>query len=125
MTKYVDFEILEGLVLSLAQAYNNEEIYFETVDGRKFRMYHPQDCCESVSIEDINGDLNNLLDSPITLASKRTKDDEEGEYGDIGMWTFYTIATVKGYVDIRWYGTSNGYYAVGVDFEEIIEENND
>lgn len=95
-----------------------DEIIFHTDNGT-FTMYHNQDCCENVSIEDIDGDLMDLLNQKILLAEKRTNDEnpKPDEYNnDCFLWTFYTIRTVKSSVTIRWYGSSNGYYSVEVSF---------
>ena len=35
----------------------NDEIIFECSDGSKYRMFHDQECCENVTIEDICGDV--------------------------------------------------------------------
>ncbi len=87
-----------------------------------YRMFHRQDCCESVGIEDIAGNLDDLVGSSITLAeeSVNTTDRSHEEYPDSSWtWTFYRFATAKGYVTIRWYGSSNGYYSESVDFDYI------
>jgi hypothetical protein len=96
---------------------SDSRITFTSKSGRVWIMYHSQDCCESVEIEDIAGDFNDLVDSPILLAEVVTCDDDHPQYGS-GMWTFYKLATVKGYVTIRWFGQEN-YYSVSVDFEEM------
>lgn len=86
--------------------------------GKDFKCYifhHEQDCCESVYIESIVGDLSDLENSPLLMARESTKNDEENS--ECGQWTFYNFATIHGYVDIRWYGSSNGYYSVAVNFE--------
>lgn len=97
--------------------YEEDEIHFTTREGKKYRMYHQQDCCESVHIEDINGDLQSLLGEEIRLAEE-TSHNADTLNSDSITWTFYHIATVKGLVTIRWNGTSNGYYSEAVDFIE-------
>lgn len=113
---------LMGLTLaSIGRDEDNRFIIFNTTCGREFRMVHLQDCCESVYLEDIVGDLADLIDSPITLAEESTVSGNT-DYGTFTA-TFYKFATVKGYVDLRWNGESNGYYSERVDFIEKKKEN--
>lgn len=60
---------------TLTEVWMNEEkdrLRFTLLDGREFFLFHQQNCCEHVVIE-----------------------------------------------DLRWHGSSNGYYSVSVDFEEV------
>lgn len=119
MSKYMDFSVLRGLTLvDFRGQIGGDEIVLITECGRQFRMSHYQDCCESVYVESIVGDPGDLIGTPLTLAEKATSDASE-QCSESGTWTFYKLATVKGHVDIRWLGTSNGYYSESVDFEEI------
>lgn len=126
--KTVPFAELNGKTITkiVGLEANSDEVHFYTSDGKHYMMWHYQECCESVVIDDINGCVENLLDAPITIAEERSSNtNPEGvrmDYQDSFTWTFYTLATSKGYVDIRWYGESNGYYSESVDFQEVIEE---
>ena len=92
------------------------ELVFENATER-FVFFHQQDCCEHVSIEDVCGDLQDLVGEPLLLAEEvqgeTPVDFNEREYESV-TWTFYKFATRKGYVDVRWLGESNGYYSEGV-----------
>lgn len=116
----MNFSELVGKTLSDVRV-GYDEIFFETTEGEKYKMYHSQDCCESVTIEDIVGDIKSLVGNPILVAEERTNCDDEPKPGsdDSHTWTFYEIATIKGAVTIRWYGTSNGYYSESVNFEKV------
>lgn len=129
MEKTIDFSVLLGLTLisiTTDDAGMSERIVFETTGGRRFELYHDQDCCEHVYVESIVGDLNDLLDYPILQAEEVQNPDDApdpppaiSEY-DSSTWTFYKLATVRGYVTIRWFGTSNGYYSERVSFVEVL-----
>jgi len=127
-------ELLKGETLVEVKILGEDEITFATVSGRKFRMWHQQDCCESVEIEDVAGDWQDLIGSPILVAEEARSDDpafsnewwtmvclkgQNSSYEESNTWTFYKLATVKGSVDIRWHGSSNGYYSEEVSFAEI------
>lgn len=112
-----NFEDLLGKTLLEARVTDdNSSIYFTTNDGEVIEMTHYQDCCESVYVDEIVGDLSDLIGTPILKAEESTNSDEPkiSEYTDSFTWTFYKLATKKGYVDIKWYGTSNGYYSESV-----------
>lgn len=115
----------------------NGKIIFFCNNNTKFELFHEQDCCEIVIIEDICGNLDDLIGTPILKAeessSKATynkKFKKDGNH-DIFIWTFYKLATIKGWVDIRFYSASNGCYATNatlyteIDKKDFFEEYRD
>lgn len=122
-----EFSALLGLTLSSVDGAikGSEKITFTTDTGKSFVMLHNQDCCEGVEVEDVIGDVADLIGFPIVLAEESTNSEKHPdgyspEYEHESFtWTFYRIATARGHVDIRWLGTSNGYYGEGVDFERV------
>ena len=90
-------------------------------DTEKFKFLHWQDCCESVYIESVVGDLSDLEGEPLLIAEEVSGESPVLEgYHEVVEWTFYKFATRKGYVDVRWMGESNGYYSTGVDLEHEL-----
>ncbi|MDD9266006.1 hypothetical protein ACFPES_03070 [Paenibacillus sp. GCM10023248] len=111
----MNISVLMGKTLTEIKNKDNEELLFFVSDGEVYRMYHEQDCCESVMVEEIIGNLDDLLHSEILMAEEVTNEGES-EWAS-QTWTFYKLATVRGYVTIRWLGESNGFYSESVDFE--------
>lgn len=117
-----DFSVLVGKTLVKVEV-GADTIDFVCDNGERFQSYHEQDCCEIVEVEDVTGDINDIIGSPILIAEEATSNENpQGvtkKYQCSFTWTFYKIDTAKGGVTIRWYGDSNGYYSERVDFKQL------
>lgn len=138
-----DISELVGKTLSeIEGGLGSTMISFSATDGSAYQMLYYADCCASCEIEEIHGDMNDLIGTPILHAEEvcsqeptdeikaareaeeERKKAEEGEcyysyHADSETWTFYKISTIKGSVTIRWYGSSNGYYSERATFEQV------
>lgn len=124
--KYLDAAVLRGKTLTAISQIGNDRIEISTDDGKRYALFHSQDCCESVEVHDVAGDLQSLLGSPLTVARE-----EIGEPGnwpedvpkpystESFTWTSYFFETDTAKVRIRWFGQSNGYYSEGVSMAEV------
>jgi hypothetical protein len=109
--------VLIGRTLSSVTQNGSDSIEFAADNGDRWLMYYEPDCCASCWIEDVVGDLKDLVGVPIAMAEESTNQDNPKEGSDCSFtWTFYRLATSKGYVTIRWYGESNGYYSETASF---------
>lgn len=111
------FEALVGKTLREVKVSGDYKITFTVDETESYDMYHPQDCCEDVWIEDICGDLQSLVGKPILFADESSNEiDERKKAGRNLEWTFYRIGNINGSVVIRWCGDLETYYSVKVAF---------
>lgn len=117
---YTDIAKLVGETLKYVDDCG-DEILLTTESGKKYKIYHSQDCCESVSILDTKGDWHKLIGKVIRVAEhdEETPDKEEIDYYDSATLTTITFKTDDETVISRWIGTSNGYYSESVDIKDI------
>jgi len=98
----------------------SEEVRIFTECGQEYMFYHLQDCCESVELNDFDGDAEDLTGALIVSAEEVENSDVDeckkpDEYSESWTWTFYKIETNKGGIWMRWLGESNGWYSEEVD----------
>jgi hypothetical protein len=101
---------------------NSPSVTFVLEDGKTASLYHAQDCCESVLLEDVAGFPEDLIGHTILQAEECSGDFDSsklqlpGWHDQAYDWTFYRITTMRGQVVLRWFGTSNGWYSTSVSF---------
>lgn len=124
MHHYVQITDLIGKTLTAVEGATSESerIVLKT-EGETYAMFHEQDCCESVMVEDVVGDVTDLIGVPILGAyeEKNSIGGLEDPCEGSCTWTFYRMVTIKGTVTIRWYGSSNGYYSESVSLCRVAQ----
>ena len=113
---------------------STQVVFVKSNQSEGYALFHEQDCCERVWLEDVCGDPKDLIGTPILSAEEVSSNDSfneklEKEYSEQDQgshtWTFYKISTIKGSVTLRFFGASNGYYSEEVttgqleSYEEI------
>lgn len=123
MSNHVKFEDLKGKTLvGVTGAKGDESMVFTCLDGDQYELAHDQSCCETVLIEDVCGDLSDLVGEVLTAEETSNSNDPVPgrEYApESYTWTFYRIGTARGLVTVRWLGESNGYYSESVSFRKV------
>ena len=120
--RHVEFSDLVGEVLDSVDIDKGEnQILLTTRSGRRFMVYHEQDCCEKVQIVDQDGNFDNLIGKPIIEARDFAVDTGESESDYDSQTTTTLVFRVDDQTVIsRWIGDSNGYYSESVDIAELI-----
>lgn len=104
----------------------SSNLVFHTNDGIYY--FDPEgDCCAHIYLEDIIGDVKDLLDTPVLQAEKIESDQvSKEEYDkivdgqwDVSVWCFYKLVTINGYVTFRILDHNNGYYSTSLDFKKL------
>jgi hypothetical protein len=118
----VRFDVLVGEVLDAVDIDREEnQILLTTRSGRKFLVYHEQDCCETVAISGQDGNFDKLIGKPIVEARDFAVDTGESESDYDSQTTTTLVFRVDDQTVIsRWIGDSNGYYSESVDIAELI-----
>ena len=116
MARYAEIRDMVGKTFTRVYGGTGDgELVFEN-DTERYVFTHDQDCCECVDINDVVGDIQDLVGEPLLLAEEVSGATEpDVEHSESYTYTFYKFATRRGYVDVRWLGESNGYYSESVD----------
>jgi hypothetical protein len=94
----------------------SEKVEIITAEGGKLTIVYEHDCCAGCEIVQVDGDPMDLLGAPLLMCEEDgnvgEQESKDKEYPDESFtWTFVKFASVHGYVTLRWYGSSNGYYS--------------
>lgn len=109
-------KIIGATILEVVGCVRDSDSVSFITDRGTLRLLHRQNCCERVYLADTNGDMFDLIGGVVSVAEERSN--QKGGRGEYRTkYTFYTIRTTKGDLDLRWIGKDNGWYSVSVDAE--------
>ncbi len=102
----------------------SQQVVIKTREGGTLTLSDPGDY-STVEIVQVDGDPLDLLGLPLEMCEEISNDErhdpdgnEESDFDSRSFtWTFIKFATTAGYVTLRWFGSSNGYYSERPDIE--------
>lgn len=97
-----------------------DEVIFKTKSGRTFRMFHSQDCCESVSITRVSSIYTSGEGITVNEAEEKIEADIPASESATRTTFIVNGGGWNGFF-IEWIGESNGYYSESVSFVEVKE----
>lgn len=111
----VNFSDLKGKTLISIDGAVKESsrITFICDTGEEYVLYYDARCCEDVSIEDIAGEILDVIGYELLLAEMVKNHNQVGD-----TWCFYKLSTIRGSITIRWFSEEN-YYSDEADFARI------
>ena len=114
----MELKSLVGEVLSHVDE-SDGDLLLTTQSGRQIRFYHDQECCESVYIEDQDGEWHELIGKVLTNVSESS--DFSDDDLDCVQKTEFAFTADDTTVVSKWHGESNGYYSTDVSIREIVK----
>lgn len=117
----IKLESVKGEVLTHIDVdESSDRIMLTTASGKTILIHHDQECCESVRIEDTQGNWHDLIGKVIVEATHDVCNENPPPNAD-DAWarTTLTFRTDDSTVISRWIGESNGYYSIDVNIADI------
>lgn len=110
------FELKGKVITAIRNLAVDSDDYTLFTAGHQLHFYHEQDCCETVKVAAIRGNISDIIGHTITLAEEDNPSEDPDVTPDYESQTItkYILETSKGRLEIVWDGVSNGYYSESV-----------
>ena len=102
--------LLGKMVESITLNDDKTELTIVCKGGYRYLMMHEQDCCESVWLDDLDGELSDWQNVTVLEASESASLADSTEM----QWTFYRLACNLHSLCLRWCGSTDSVYSMGV-----------
>jgi len=108
-----------GKVIEVVNLDNDSSFVKIRTEQTTLIFVHEQDCCENVFLEDFNFNGKFVGGELLEIKEKSNKPNKVPSGYDSVTYTFYTLVSTNGFLDLRFFGESNGYYSEGVSMFDI------
>ena len=89
----------ETIVSIIGAKQGSERVEILTKSGKNILLYHMQDCYESVTVYDIRGRVENVIDSELIEVKEKIENENPSGiimgYQESFTWTTFTFKTIN------------------------------